>query len=344
MPVLDDRTRETLPVIRLVVLTLGTCVLGFAGLIHVEAQATAPRSHAVAVKSEPAGATIWKKDGRDYTCTNSLAPGKIELTFHGDSDVQRLRLRRFGYTGTNLDVKLTDQEISGVLSPSDYQSLSFQLADGATPNLILLNAAMKAEFEKTLLTDEEAFRCVPIDLYFIHLVPDKETSDAYLIVGLRLDRSFGGTALRLASHAGTAPERRQKMGQVVLESGIAEVLARFHRLAAKFPQVKVISVRCFFATTEAVLETETTRTPYSITTTTAIMKSDPYNGLYQWGTKITTTSGVNVNENTVINDQETEKTIEFIMPTAQIPDTLDKKAITDAVLATGKIITGNVRE
>ncbi len=32
--------------------------------------------------------------------------------------------------------------------------------------------------------------------------------------------------------------------------------------------------------------------------------------------------------------------IAFVMPSAQIPDTLDKKAISDAVLASGKIILG----
>jgi hypothetical protein len=40
----------------------------------------------------------------------------------------------------------------------------------------------------------------------------------------------------------------------------------------------------------------------------------------------------------------TSKAITFIMPAAKIPDSLDKKSISDAVLAEGKIVTGSVEE
>jgi len=49
-------------------------------------------------------------------------------------------------------------------------------------------------------------------------------------------------------------------------------------------------------------------------------------------------------KNTVVKDQEAERAITFVMPAAQIPDTLDKKAISDAVLASGKILIGSVKE
>ena len=39
-----------------------------------------------------------------------------------------------------------------------------------------------------------------------------------------------------------------------------------------------------------------------------------------------------------LKNQDAKTSIAFIMPAAQIPDTLDKKAISDAVLAVGKII------
>jgi hypothetical protein len=334
MCVLDDRKRRTAPVVQLGVITLGVCLLGFAGLIQAGGQTATTQSHVVAVNSDPPGAMVWKKDGRDYTCTNTLTPGTVELTFHGDSDVQRLRVRRFGYSAKNLDVKPTDKEVGAVLL-GQPDSGSFLIADDAAPDLKQLNATLKKEFEETLLTDQDAFRCAPFDLDYIHLDKDKEMEAVDLNVAIKLDRSFGGPAFRFASRAGNTPERRQRMGQAALEAGIAEILARFHRVAAKFPDLKVITVLCSYSTTEAVLDTETTSTYYSHTTETPIY--------YVWertGTKYTTVSGWREDENTVVKDLAAEKTITFVVPAAQIPDTLDKKAITDAVLAVGKIITG----
>jgi hypothetical protein len=42
-------------------------------------------------------------------------------------------------------------------------------------------------------------------------------------------------------------------------------------------------------------------------------------------------------ESTVVKDEDVDKVITFVMPAAQMPDTLDKKAISDAFLASGKI-------
>ena len=42
----------------------------------------------------------------------------------------------------------------------------------------------------------------------------------------------------------------------------------------------------------------------------------------------------------VVKNHDAMGAIAFVMPSAQIPDTLDKKAISDAVLASGKIILG----
>jgi hypothetical protein len=329
MRTLDDGQRRAAHVIRLGVLTLGFCLLGFADLIQAGGQNTATQSHVVGVKSDPSGAMIWQKGGRDYTCANTLTPGTVELTFHGDNDVQRLQVRRFGYSAKNLDVKPTDQEVGAVLLGRPA-SKSFLVADDAAPDFKQLNAAVKKEFEETLLTDQNAFRCAPFDLDFIQLTKDKETGAAELSVALKLDRSFGGPAFRLASHAPNTPERHQKMSQVALENGVAEILGRFHRLAAKFPDLKVITVLCSYATTDAVLDTQFSSFVQTVTRTA--------NPLLDGHTGLATEVFVGTAKVDVVKDQAAEKTISFSMPTAQIPDTLDKKAITDAVLAVGKII------
>lgn len=331
MPVLDNRERWTVPAVRLGVLTLGVCLLGLAGLAHAGDQNTTAYSRAVTVTSDPPGAVIWRKDGRDYTCTNILTPGTVELAFHGDNDVQQLRLRRFGYSGKNFDVRLTDEKLGAVLGQPN--SKSFVIAGDAAPDLKQLNAALKKESEETLLIDPNVFRCAPFDLDSILLEKDKETGAFDLSVNIQLDRSFGGPAFKLASRAPNPQERHQKMGQAALEAGIAEVLARFHHLTAKFPEVKVITVPCFYSTTEAALDTEVTT---ALRTTYESVRVLGIDGNYhlEMRPKIQPYTL----ENTVVKARAAERAITFVMPAAQIPDTLDKKAITDAVLAVGKIV------
>jgi ankyrin repeat protein len=340
MRVLDDRKRRTAGAVRLALITLGVCLLGFCGLAKAGGQGTTTVSHSVAVKSEPSGATIWKKDGRDFTCMNALTPGTVDLTFHGEMDVQRIKLRRFGYAPKVLDVKSTDKELEATLDPKNYET-SFLLTSDAPPDLQKLNDALRTEFGKTLLFDQEAFRCAPYDLYFIHLTQDKETGAPNLDVALRLDRSFGGPAFRLASHAANSQERHQKMGQVALENGMGEVLGRFHRVAAKFPELKVITVLGFYSTTEAVLDTERVQSSHIA----SYVDTGPrlgYDGNYHYNTLQLHTVQT-WNDETVVKDQTVEKAITFIVPAAKIPDSLDKKAISDAVLAEGQVIlAGNI--
>jgi len=124
---------------------------------------------------------------------------------------------------------------------------------------------------------------------------------------------------------------------VALENGFAEVFGRFHRMAAKFPNVKDIIVLGSYSTTEAYLDTE--KTSHVETQYTYEYRWVPsVSGGQQWqpvpvGGTVTVTD-----ENTVVKDREAKRAITFFMPSAQIPDTLDNKAISDAVLSSGKII------
>jgi len=284
---------------------------------------------------------VWKKDGSDYTCTNTATPGAVALAFHGDNDVQRLQVRRFGYSPQSLDVKLTDSEVGGALKLSSGWSSSFMSASDAPADFIKLNEALMNAFQKTLLSDQEAFRCAPFDLSFFHLVKHNETGDIDLLVALRLDRSFGGSALRLASYGPKSEERQQKMGQLALENGVAEVLGRVRRITAGFPGIRMVVIVCSHAATVPVLDTEKT--------SRAGIEYHYEYGHYDivQNRRVTVVVGqvvTRTDENTVVKDVDAEETITIVMPAARIPDTLDKKAITDAVLAVGKINIENVPE
>jgi hypothetical protein len=128
-----------------------------------------------------------------------------------------------------------------------------------------LNDGVQEEFEKTILADAGTLRCVPLELGFVVVVKDLETSKPELAIVINLDRSFGGPAF-LASHAGTRDERRQKTAQVALDSGIAELLMRLRLIAAHFPALKVVQISRLYNTTEAYLDAKSWLAPTSADT------------------------------------------------------------------------------
>lgn len=128
------------------------------------------------------------------------------------------------------------------------------------------------------------------------------------------------------------------MAQITLESGIADLLAHIHRITAKFPSLKVITIICSYPTTEAYLDTRIIDT----TSRQPVFSQGSFYNYYtgRWE-KRTVTEWKMIyghSEETEVNDRAVERIIKFVMPAAQIPDTLDQKAISDAVLAVGKII------
>jgi hypothetical protein len=328
MCVRDDGVKRLIAILRssLAAATVIIPLIALTGTPDADAQTL---SRAITVASDPPGATVWKKEGTTLTCMDTVTPGTVELKFHAANDLQKIRLRKFGYKGRNLDVKPTDDKVNAALG--DPAPDSFVVTDDAKPELKQLNDGLQKEFEKTIFADPEALRCVPFELSFVHVMDDE--GDLTLGVAITLDRSFGGPAFRVASHAGNRDERRQKMAQVTLENGVADLLARVHRIAAKFPNLKVITILCSYPTTEAFLDTiQTTFTGQHLAVSNNVLKPG---GGYGMGTTMQTFTGHG--EYTLVKDRDVERIIKFVMPAAQIPDTRDKKTISDAVLAVGKI-------
>jgi hypothetical protein len=315
----------------LAITTIVISLAAFSGVPQAAAQDTQTLSRTIAITSDPPGATVWKKEGTTLTCMDTVTPGTVELKFHGTNDVQKIRLRKFGYSGVNLDVKPSDEKVNAALGGPAPDS--FLVSDDAKPELKQLNDGLEKEFRKTIFADPEAFRCARFELVEINVIREGETKSFDLNVDIWLDGSFGGFAFRQASRASNEQDRKEKMGQIALDEGIAEILGRFHRVAVKFPELKAINVSGSYSTTKAYLDTETTS--HVVIHYTYGSRYDSYQGRIvgtQDAKQVTVTG-----ENTVVKDKDVTKTIAFAMPTAQIPDTLDKKAISDAVLAVGKI-------
>jgi ankyrin repeat protein len=282
---------------------------------------------------------VWQKVGSNLTCMDTLTPGTVEFKFHGPSDLQKIRLRKFGYVGKNLDVRPTDDKISAELGAPAPDS--FLATEDRKPELRQLNASLEKDFQNTIFADPEAFRCMPFELKYVHVMDDEGTTR--LGVAITLDRSFGGPAFRLASHVGTRDERRQKTAQAALEGGVADLFVRLRRMAAKFPNIDSLTVLCYYPTTEAYLDFLQTAPQFHIHSTqyqTIGMGRDSM--MHVTGTVTTTVQGWTRGvEYTVVKDRAVERIIKIAMSAAQIPDTMDKKAITEAVLAEGEIDLGD---
>ena len=116
MPESDDGKRRPRAAAWLLFATVTfCCVLRIANLSQAEEPNTAPLTRRVMVTSDPPGATIWAKEGKALICKNLLTPAMVELNFRDTNDVKRIRLRRFGYAGKNLNIKATDEKVGAVL-------------------------------------------------------------------------------------------------------------------------------------------------------------------------------------------------------------------------------------
>lgn len=320
MPLLAyNKGQDVRAALLLLVLQTGSaCVLGFAGIVVAGTQDTTPHSAVVTVTSDPPGAMIWKKEGRDYTCTKNVTPGTVELIFRGKDDVQKLRLSRFGYESASLIVNAADQRVAATLAK---RSLFHEPEGDAPSDLRQLSTRAKKEFEEAVDAGSDAFLCGPFE--FVDISVREQNGTRFLGVAIALERSFGGPDFRLASRLRNAQERRQRMARAVLEGAVAEILARFRVVAAKLPELKDIFVSASYTTTESALDSEPQYFTRVYTQHYSTYRVDTYVRHRE--------------DKSIVVDQTVLKALTFSMPVARIPATLDKKAVSEAVWGSARI-------
>jgi len=327
----------------------GALVFALGPSSQAHGQSPVPYTRRVAVTSDPAGAMTWTKDGRNLVCTNTSTPGTIELEFHGDDDVRRILLRRFGFADKSLEIRPNDERVEVTLGePTSF----FATADNAPADLEKLNAGLKNEFQKMVLDDQEALRYAPLELDSIAVVKNEATGGVTLLANISLDRSFGGSAFRVAGRS-LRNEQPQRMGAVALDSGIGEVVALLRHLTAGFPEVKVLQVTCAYSGTEVFLDSETvTLVAVSQTQETVNLSMGSWSlGPTGWNfvqipvpvTRTETHYAPYQTEVTTMKDREVEKAIIFMIAGTDIPDTADMKVVNEAILQSGTIIVSRTR-
>jgi hypothetical protein len=322
-------------------------LVALAGVYEAAAQDTQTLSHRVTVASDPPGATIWTKEGRLYTCTNALTPATLQLTFHGENDAQQLLLRRFGYANQELLLDAAHDKAAARLAA--WGAPFFTPSEDAPPEVRSLDASLKKEFEKGLIAGNDAFPCAPFEFQSIGVVKSDERHELELGVLITLGPSAAAKNLNAARRSqGSSEERLGKMAEAALEGGVAEVIARFRDVAAKFPEIKGIFLACSYSTTEAVLGTEYRYQRGTTATTTTSHLPGPGDTTYAVDgtnyvvcttctTTTTTTTPSRWIPYTVVKDQAAVRTLTFAIPLAKLPATGDKKAVTKAVLSGGAI-------
>jgi len=289
-------------------------------------------TRSVAVTSEPTGAVIWKKDGRNYTCANATTPAVIDLTFHGENDVKQILLRRFGYSSQKLVVDAAHDKATTKLVA--WGAPFFTPAPDAIPEVRKLDASLKKEFELAFAGGNDPFLCSPFEFRSIGVVQSDARHQLELGVLLDLRLSAVSKDLNVARKApGNPSDRLEKMARVELEGGVAEIVARFRAVVAGFPEIKGVFVACNYSTSEAVLHTSTSTESF-----VANVPDTPLTPSFQRNvTGMHLETGTMVVKTSELQDEAAQRTITFSIPLASIPIGGDKTLITAIVLAKGTV-------
>jgi hypothetical protein len=251
--------------------------------------------------------------------------------FHDQSDSKQLLLRKFGYSSQKLLVPATQDKVeanlaawgTGLFSPSPDESE--RIRD--------LDARIKKPFLDMLVGDTDAFPCAPFEFRTIGVV-EGEGGQLELGAALILRSSTVARKLRLARHTADELEQSRQMGKTALEAGLADMIARFGAVAAKFPEIKSVFFACTYATTESVLGT--TFEDYTRTWDVEDKHLDESKTIWHYTVRGT-------NRKTVVKDESAVRMLTITVPLAKIPHTTDSKVFTDAVLS-GAVIDDFAKE
>jgi hypothetical protein len=278
----------------------------------------------VAVSSDPLGAAIWLKDGRDFTCTGLVTPANLELRFYGSGDVKLLKVSKFGFFSLEVQVRDSEERLAATLEPLGV--FFFTTSPDATPEIEKLNAAVQREFERELVQVIEPFPCAQFE--FRQLSVGKREGCDRLALLVLIDAGFSPVVRRLRLGARTPePVRQRRIAEAILEAGGAETVGRLGEILAKFPEVQDISVACFYSTTEAGLTTNFQRFIEYRTTTKFNAEGDLVGE---------TTPVWRGHENTVVVDSRVFGILRLNVPIEKLPTAADRKQMTEAILASSE--------
>lgn len=280
----------------------------------------------VMLTSDPPGASIWTKQGRDYKCSDSVTPTPFELTFYGSHDVKQILLTRFGYSNVRLKVAAADEKIGAKLEPV---TVAPTLGNAAAPEVQSMRAGFAEEFVRALTVRGEALRCLPLEILVVGVSQDESTHQMEMLVTTSLSGSGSWRNLQLASRRTTDPESGRNIARAALEGGVADVLAAFGSVLTQFPEVPKLTVSCMYMAAVPVLGTEQTRGMHYV-----------YEYRYDPGTRTMQPYAKPVFdtiERDVFNDEVKPQTVFLRIPVAKIPVGGDRKSVTEAFLVNGEI-------
>ncbi|MGA2327733.1 MAG: hypothetical protein ABSH05_15725 [Bryobacteraceae bacterium] len=305
---------------------LSIVLLPFAHMGQAFGQAMQAQVREVMVTSEPPGASIWTKEGRDYKCSSSVTPTRFELTFYGSNAVKQLLLTRFGYSSRKLTVGAADERAGADLAPIKLLGV---LGASTSPEVQKMRVGFADEFERALVASGDALRCAPLEISQIGVVQNEAAHEMELFVMINLNESGVWRDLRLATRRTTDREPERKIAQAALEGGVADVLALFGSVMTRFPEVPRLVVSCMYTASAPVIQTERRRGMH----TEYVYRYDSRTGTMQPTPK----QVYDTIETDVVNEETKPQTLFLSISAAKIPALGGRKAVTDAFLASGEI-------
>ncbi len=312
-----------------------TAMLLVPGIVaQVPHPAPAVQSRRVLVSSDPPGAAIWLKEGKESTCTGKVTPASIELVFRGPNDFKQLLVTRFGYKRQKVLVKATEEKVSPKLTP--WGAPFFTPPEDAPPEIKKLNANVSKLMNETIPADGGAFQCTAVDFRQIDVRKIKGSDRLALYVLVEVN-PIRFRRLRAGSQRGDK-DREKKFGQAALEEGAGEIFGRFRAVAVRFPAIADVVVDTVYSANKAVTTLEDRAVQF--TTTRPVSSTRVFGNRIDgtWGqtgveVKTETTQTVQHWDELVVKDEDSVGRVFLSMPVGKIPASQDKKAIIDAVLA-----------
>lgn len=176
------------------------------------------------VETQPAGASVWLKQGRKLTYLG-VTPFSHDFQFRSDKDSKRIEIRRMGYETAKLHVKAAEPAASVALSP--IAQLHSPPADAQkVAGFGLRNRNGRVFFsggEDPLAGLRLAVRYVTVE---------EAGGIRFLRIGAVGDDGFGGRELKRAMRKPKNEDARRAMAEIFLAEGVNALLQTGNRLLA----------------------------------------------------------------------------------------------------------------
>jgi hypothetical protein len=278
-----------------------------------------PVQRRIKIVSDPAGALICKKDGRNYECRDKT-PANILLEFHSEISKVKLLLKKTGFVNQTQEVNAHEREFSVHLKKRRILADPGKITDN---DLKQLQARVNPLLEKLIYDSNSFFAGVFIDFVGdICLIRLK--GEEYLEVGVLLTEPYIGK-LKPLFRMDSPNARRQKIVSTILNDIAVDIEYEIVKALQQIEQIKGIALTLYYPRDAAVLVDDTIYFEMSTSYETRTERIYVY---WEQPTTVTT-----------VDDITKNYFVLFKTPFSNIKHLNDKNKIKKNIILTSEILT-----